>query len=86
MTPKETLAMPYPFCGLSNISTALRRHNGNNIRTHAYFEDVLPPLLAAVSADRAAATTASDIGTNFACSRFQCGGVSLRDRLRERDL
>jgi len=53
---------------------------------HAYFEDVLPVLLAAGSADSAAATTASDMGTSFACSRFQCGGVSLRDRLRERDL
>jgi len=64
----------------------MHRHDNNTIHMHAYFEDVLPVLLAAGSADSAAATTASDMGTSFACSRFQCGGVSLRDRLRERDL
>ena len=43
-----------------------------NTETEAYFDDVLPVLAAAaLSTDRAEATTASDIGTSFACSRFQ---------------
>lgn len=35
--------------------------------------------------DAFATAIASDSGLSLACSRFQCGGVSLLERLRERD-